>query len=83
MLKQAFVEELGFAAPQIYRRQVAELARLYREGKIEALNTHHRKSKSSDRQRSTTFSKILMASNFSFMKAGAEELEKIRTIFAV
>jgi altronate hydrolase len=33
VLKQAFEEELGFAAPQIYRRQVAEMARLYREGK--------------------------------------------------
>jgi altronate hydrolase len=33
VLKQAFEEELGFAAPQIYRRQVAELVRLYREGK--------------------------------------------------
>jgi altronate hydrolase len=32
-LKQAFEEELGFAAPQIYRQQVAELAKLYREGK--------------------------------------------------
>ena len=33
VLKQAFEEELGFAAPQIYRRQVAEMARLYREGR--------------------------------------------------
>src|SRR5499426_3888681 len=33
VLKQAFEEELGFAAPQIYRRQVAELVRLYKEGK--------------------------------------------------
>ena len=33
VLKQAFEEELGFAPPQIYRRQVAELARLYKEGK--------------------------------------------------
>src|SRR5215831_4707122 len=33
VLKQAFEEELGFAAPQVYRQQVAELARLYREGK--------------------------------------------------
>jgi altronate hydrolase len=33
VLKEAFEEELGFAAPQVYRRQVAELARLYREGK--------------------------------------------------
>lgn len=32
VLKQAFEEELGFAAPQLYRQQVAELARQYREG---------------------------------------------------
>lgn len=35
VLKQAFEEELGFAAPQIYRRQVAELAKLYRDGQLE------------------------------------------------
>lgn len=34
-LKQAFEEELGFAAPQVYRQQVAELARAYREGQSE------------------------------------------------
>ena len=39
VLKQAFEEELGFAAPQIYRRQVAELARLYREGGVEKIKT--------------------------------------------
>src|SRR2546427_973428 len=39
VLKQAFEEELGFAAPQIYRRQVAELVRLYREGKTDELRT--------------------------------------------
>lgn len=32
-LKQAFEEELGFARPQVYRKQVAELAKAYREGK--------------------------------------------------
>jgi len=32
VLKQALEEELGFAAPQPYRRQVRELARAYREG---------------------------------------------------
>src|SRR3984957_10171215 len=37
VLKQAFEEELGFALPQIYRRHVAELVRLYGEGKTEAL----------------------------------------------
>jgi altronate hydrolase len=35
VLKQAFEEELGFAAPQVYRRQVAELAKLYRDGELE------------------------------------------------
>jgi len=39
VLKQAFEEELGFAAPQVYRRQVAELARLYREGKSAEINS--------------------------------------------
>jgi altronate hydrolase len=38
-LKQAFEEELGFAAPQLYRQQVAELAKLYREGKTEDLKS--------------------------------------------
>ncbi|MFZ0733077.1 MAG: altronate dehydratase family protein [Candidatus Sulfotelmatobacter sp.] len=37
VLKQAFEEELGFAAPQLYRQQVADLARLYREDRIEDL----------------------------------------------
>jgi altronate hydrolase len=31
VLKQAFEEELGFAAPQIYRQQVADLAQAYRK----------------------------------------------------
>jgi altronate hydrolase len=37
VLKEAFEQELGFAQPQTYRRQVAELARLYREGGLEKL----------------------------------------------
>ncbi len=32
VLKHALEEELGFAAPQVYRRQVADLANRYREG---------------------------------------------------
>jgi len=32
VLKQAFEEELGFAAPPIYRQQVAELVRSYQQG---------------------------------------------------
>src|ERR1700691_337196 len=37
VLKQAFEEELGFDLPQVYRRYVAELVRLYREGKSEEI----------------------------------------------
>src|SRR5256886_5279371 len=52
-LKQAFEEELGFAAPQLYRRQVAELAKLYREGKTENLKIadqpHHGTVSESDK----------------------------------
>ena len=39
VLKQAFDEELGFRPPQAYRRQVAELVRLYREGKNDELRS--------------------------------------------
>jgi len=40
VLKLAFEEELGFAAPQIYRRQVAELARIYRQEKLDNVDLH-------------------------------------------
>jgi altronate hydrolase len=40
VLKQAFEEELGFAAPQIYRRQVAEFVRLYRDGHPDEIRAH-------------------------------------------
>ena len=39
VLMLAFDEELGFAAPQVYRQQVADLARLCREGKTEEIAT--------------------------------------------
>jgi altronate hydrolase len=40
VLKQSLEEELGFAAPQVYRHQVSELAKLYREGKTESIKGH-------------------------------------------
>jgi altronate hydrolase len=40
VLKQAFEEELGFAAPQIFRRQVAELAKLYHDGKTDSIKNY-------------------------------------------
>ncbi len=55
VLKQAFEEELGFAAPQIYRSQVAELARLYREGKSDEL----KKAAFGETQRASAAPKVL------------------------
>jgi altronate hydrolase len=40
VLKQAFEEELGYAPPQVYRGQVARLAGLYKEGKLQELTAH-------------------------------------------
>jgi len=40
VLKQAFEEELGFAAPQIYRQHVTEFIRLYREGRADEIRSH-------------------------------------------
>ena len=52
VLKQAFEEELGFAAPQLYRRQVADLARLYREGKLDDAGSRNSPGNGSEPQRS-------------------------------
>ena len=58
VLKQAFEEELGFAPPQIYRRQVAELAKLYREGKLDAAGTARSPGTARMAQRSRVFENI-------------------------
>src|SRR5713226_6699914 len=58
VLKQAFEEELGFAASQVYRRQVAELANLYREGKLDDAAMRGLPGNGSDPQRSRVFENI-------------------------
>jgi altronate hydrolase len=59
MLKQAFEEELGFAQPPIYRQQVHELARLYREGKLDqATDLSALKPKAAGTSRSSIFENI-------------------------
>jgi altronate hydrolase len=58
VLKQAFEEELGFAAPQIYRRQVAELARLYQDGRTEEVKTHALTRETASPQRSRIFENV-------------------------
>jgi altronate hydrolase len=40
VIKQAFEEELGYAPPQIHRRQVADLVNLYRAGKEEEIRAY-------------------------------------------
>ncbi|HYM08318.1 MAG TPA: altronate dehydratase family protein [Terriglobales bacterium] len=58
VLKQAFEEELGFAPPQVYRRQVAELAKLYREGKLQDAGGSSLPGNGSDPKRSRVFENI-------------------------
>jgi altronate hydrolase len=57
-LKQAFEEELGFAAPIQYRHQVAELAQLYREGKSDQIKTHAAAQTGHPRQRDKLFKNV-------------------------
>jgi len=58
VLKQAFEEELGFAAPQVYRRQVAELARLYADGRSEEIKTRVLTEDAAGPQRSRVFENV-------------------------
>jgi len=58
VLKQAFEEELGFAAPQIYRQQVAELARLYKEGRTEDIKSGQTPGKDAGPRRAPLFENV-------------------------
>jgi len=58
ILKQAFEEELGFAPPQVYRQQVAEFARLYREGRAEEIQNWKGTTNGSDPTRARIFENI-------------------------
>jgi altronate hydrolase len=58
VLKQALEEELGFAAPQLYRRQVADLAKLYCDGQSEKIDLHAVPADAAPAQRSRLFENI-------------------------
>jgi altronate hydrolase len=58
VLKQALEEELGFAPSQVYRQQVAEFAKLYREGKAEEIQSRIGKPNGTDLARSRVFENI-------------------------
>ena len=48
MLKNAFLQELGYAEPEMYKRYVSELADLYQKGKIETVVNQKTPPKPSD-----------------------------------
>lgn len=50
VLRKAFDEGLGYAPPQVYRQQVAHLARLYRDGRIDAIRTYQQASEDGRQQ---------------------------------
>jgi altronate hydrolase len=58
VLKQAFEEELGFALPPRYRREVAELVRLFREGKSDEIRTHTIADQVTDATRHSVFKNV-------------------------
>jgi altronate hydrolase len=58
VLKQALEEELGFAAPQLYRDQVAELAKLYRQGQADPIDLRALPADAAPAQRSRLFENI-------------------------
>jgi len=57
VLKQAFESELGFAAPKVYNRQVADLVRLYREGRVDEI-AHYQAEKHSGQSSSHVFKNV-------------------------
>ena len=58
VLKQSLEEELGFAAPQLYRHQVAELAKLYREGQVDKIDVRALPTETALTPRSRLFENI-------------------------
>ncbi|HEV2991387.1 MAG TPA: altronate dehydratase family protein [Candidatus Angelobacter sp.] len=58
VLKQAFEEELGYAAPQVYRNHVAKLVELYRQGKISDLGRLEIERPEITRQQRKIFSNV-------------------------
>ena len=58
VLKQAFEEELGYAPPQVYRSQVARLAGLYREGKLQSSSEHWTERANAAQEQRRLFSNV-------------------------
>jgi len=50
VLRKAFDDGLGYAPPQVYKQQVSDLARLYREGRLEAIRNYQQTSEDGRQQ---------------------------------
>lgn len=57
-LQQAFEEELGYGTPQKYRKQVAQLSRLYREGHTDPAHATMEQLAQSENQRKPLFENV-------------------------
>ncbi len=58
VLKQAFEQELGFAAPPVYQQQVADLARLYQSGEVERIRDYAATTRERRTEHSRLFSNV-------------------------
>ncbi|HVH87311.1 MAG TPA: altronate dehydratase family protein [Terriglobales bacterium] len=58
VLRKAFDEGLGYARPQVYRQQVSDLARLYREGKLDAIRNYQQTSEDGSQQSHDLFENV-------------------------
>ncbi len=58
VLRKAFDEGLGYAPPQVYREQVSDLARLYREGRMDAIRNYQQTSEDGRKQHRGFFENV-------------------------
>jgi altronate hydrolase len=58
VLRKAFEEGLGYAQPPVYHQQVSDLARLYREGRVEAIKNYRQASEDRHQQSRGLFDNV-------------------------
>jgi altronate hydrolase len=58
VLRKAFEEGLGYAQPPVYHQQVSDLARLYREGRVDAIKNYRQASEDRHQQSRGLFDNV-------------------------
>jgi altronate hydrolase len=58
VLRKAFEEGLGYAQPPVYHQQVSDLARLYREGQVDAIKNYRQASEDRHQQSRGLFDNV-------------------------